>query len=241
MPNVQETYKKFFADFQEFMYSNNVLVAATGLCVGMATKEMIESVLNEAVLPIVHTIGRVSIIHNAYLSALKHVNHKMLSSILSILGSVSWSIFVWVLVVLLTFVMLEYVLNRKFIGLKSTIKDGDKINYIKAKQEAKESIIPTQAAVQQLEKEEKVEKVAVKQLKRIEEQALLKAERSKDPSKAVVAVSAPIATQIPTSKLQPPTTQPPTTQPLTTQPLTTQPTTQQTSQTPLEEFFAPLL
>jgi large-conductance mechanosensitive channel len=195
--NVGGTYRKFFSDFQQFMYSNNVLVAATGICVGMATKEVIEKLLNLIVLPIVQLAMKYSIVHIAYYKSIAYISRPEVLLIFTIFGEILWSVFVWIVIIVLTFVMLEYLLNRNVLGLKSVVKDAEKINYVKSKTEAKESIIPTEAEVVKLDKEEKAETNAGKQLQKIEEKDVKKSETDTNASIAVIASkSETIAKQI---------------------------------------------
>jgi large-conductance mechanosensitive channel len=198
---VSGTYKKFFSDFQQFMYSNNVLVAATGFCVGMATKEVIEKLLNLIVLPLVQVAMKYSIVHIAYYKSVAYISRPELLLILTTFGEILWSLFVWIVIIILTFFMLEYLLNRNVLGLRSVVKEGEKINYVKAKAEAKENIIPTKQEVKQLEKEEKAEDKAGKQLQKIEDKNVKRADKDSSTAISVVADKSKIITD--ESKVKP--------------------------------------
>jgi large-conductance mechanosensitive channel len=198
---VSGTYKKFFSDFQQFMYSNNVLVAATGFCVGLATKEVIEKLLNLIILPIVQVVMKYSILHIAYYKSISYISRPELLLILTTFGEVLWSIFVWIVIIVLTFFMLEYLLNRNILGLRSVVKENEKINYVKSKAEAKENIIPTQQEVKQLEKEEKAEDKAGKQLQKIEDKNVKRADTDSSTAISVVADKSKIITD--ESKVKP--------------------------------------
>ena len=118
---------EFKGEFQEFIFSNNVVYAAASWAVGLATKEFIQSLIEKALIPIFLAIGA-RIMSNKRKSWIKQN-----LSILSYLGSLLWIFVVWMLTIFLTFVILEYVFNRKIVGLKSTIKESDKVSFAKAK------------------------------------------------------------------------------------------------------------
>ena len=169
---VTGTYKKFFYDFQQFMFANNVLVAATGFCVGVATKEVIEKLLNMAVLPVIKFMTKFSLIKILYNKLLENTQHAVLKNILQIGGDVVWAVLQWIVIIVMTFVILEYLLNRNIIGLSSTIKSDERLDFAKAKAEAKESIIPTQKEVNALEKTDKIEKQTGEIVKELEDKKM---------------------------------------------------------------------
>ncbi len=171
--DVTGTYTRILSDFQEFMYSNNVLVAATGWCVGMATKEVIEKVLNHLVLPIIHFLLKFNIWHILYLKALDHYSKTSMAIIITTFGNLIWDIFVWVVVIFLTFLILEYILNRRIIGLKSSVKDDSKTDFVKSKAEAQQSIIPVdREEFHKIMKKDEIEKIAGEKLIDAEEKKM---------------------------------------------------------------------
>jgi large-conductance mechanosensitive channel len=172
--NVSGVYTKVFSDFQEFMYSNHVLVAATGWCVGMATKEVIEKVLNHMVLPLVHFMLRFNIWHILYNKLLDHYSKTGVAVVLTTIGNITWDVFVWIVVIFLTFFILEYVLNRRIIGLKSAVVDDNRTDFVKSKAQAGERIIPNEEEIQQVFEKQHIEKVAGAKLARAEEKTMEK-------------------------------------------------------------------
>jgi large-conductance mechanosensitive channel len=169
------------------MYSNNVLVAATGFCIGMATKEVIEKLLNTIVLPLFHLVLRMSFIKSIYDKLLNYFSKSSLNTSFTIIGDFSWSIFVWFVIIGLTFIILEYLLNRNILGMKSIIKEADKINFVKAKSGANENIIPTQTEMRKLDKEEEAEEKAGTAIKKMEENTINKAQTDTNAAIALVA------------------------------------------------------
>lgn len=135
---------KVYTDFQAFVFSNNVLVAAAGFSMGAATKECIVGMMSVTVLPALRWL--VNTLHVESLAAIP-----MLAACSQLFG-----IFVeWMATIAFTFILLEYLLNRTVFGMKSTVKAEEKKDFIKAKAEAKiDKIIPTsQAEVRDILKE----------------------------------------------------------------------------------------
>lgn len=119
--------KEIKGEFQEFIFSNNVIYAAASWAVGLATKEFIQQLIEKSLIPVLLALGA------------KFVSNKRKSwikqnlSVLSYIGNLLWIFIVWMLTIFLTFVILEYLFNRQIVGLKSTVKETDKVSFAKAK------------------------------------------------------------------------------------------------------------
>lgn len=164
------TCQKFYHDFQEFVFTNDVVLAAAGFSVGIATKEVIERLLEEIVRPLIMVMYETHAVHSAY-----HILTKVVPvQVLSTLGMVAWSVFEWMTIIILTFLMLEYFLNRNIIGLRSTVKTREQHEFVKSKVEAKASIIPTKREVKHLKEQEKLEDKAGHKIMEMEETKLKK-------------------------------------------------------------------
>jgi large-conductance mechanosensitive channel len=134
---------KFYFDFQKFIFTNNVLVAAAGWCVGVATKEVIETVIAVIILPLV-----------VWLQSLPGARHLMQVTALTTVVKVAWTLLVWVLTIIMSFVLLEYFLNRSVFGMSSTINTGQEQDFVKAKAKAKVDGILSNTPQQILEVEQ---------------------------------------------------------------------------------------
>lgn len=152
---ISDLLDSFRHDFQTFGYSNNVIGAATGIAIGSSSKQFVEDSLQLVVLPILIYIVKLFRMHKLHGFVLKYVSQKFLTTLILTAGKLSWTILNWVLTLILTFIIMEYILNRWIIGVKTTIKDGDKLTYIKAKADAKNSdIIPNQEQIHIIKKQE---------------------------------------------------------------------------------------
>jgi large-conductance mechanosensitive channel len=119
--------KEIKGEFQEFIFSNNVIYAAASWAVGLATKEFIQQLIEKSLIPILLALGA-KIMSNKRKSWIKQN-----LSVLSYIGNLLWIFIVWMLTIFLTFVILEYLFNRQIVGLKSTVKETDKVSFAKAK------------------------------------------------------------------------------------------------------------
>ena len=119
--------KEIKGEFQEFIFSNNVIYAAASWAVGLATKEFIQQLIEKSLIPILLALGA-KLMSNKRKSWIKQN-----LSVLSYIGSLLWIFIVWILTIFLTFVILEYLLNRQIVGLRSTVKETDKVSFAKAK------------------------------------------------------------------------------------------------------------
>jgi large-conductance mechanosensitive channel len=138
-------YYKFYSDLQKFIFSNNILVTASGFSIGIATKEVIEKILNAIIIPSINWI--LTFFHIKYLMKYEILNNSLY---------IIWSILIWIITIIFTFVLLEYFLNQTIFGLKGTIKQIDTVDFIKSKTEAKlDNIIPITQEDQNYIKNEK--------------------------------------------------------------------------------------
>jgi large-conductance mechanosensitive channel len=165
---IKDVTRNLRSDFQTWIFANSIIPPASGIAIGLATKQVIEQVLNLVILPIFIWITHLFSLHRVNNYLLKYVSKTVLNSVLTTSGEVAWSIFLWMLTLFLTFVILEYVLNRRIIGLKSEVKEADQKNFIKAKLGAEDGIIPTQEQVRKLNVEQEKEKKMVKDIKKEE-------------------------------------------------------------------------
>ena len=159
--------KLFLKDFREWSFTNNIMIAASGIAIGMATKDAIQNLLEEIVYPFMMFFFQLSIFKSLY-AKVSGVAPGFLSS----LGKVSWSLFEWIIIIVMTFVLLEYLLNRRIIGLKSTVKEDQKSDYLKAKAEANEPILATHRDAEKIEKKDRLEKQAGKNIQKQDDKKL---------------------------------------------------------------------
>lgn len=152
--------KKFKYDFQQFMFSNAIMVSAAGFAIGTATKELIQKIMSDLVMPIVQYL-QTSGVSQIIVKKLRLPPLAM--GFLSVLGGIFLDVLMWLTIILFTFIILEYILNRRVIGMKTTVKTQDALNFIKSKNVPDESKT-TQEELNELNKNEEQTKKAAKVL-----------------------------------------------------------------------------
>jgi large-conductance mechanosensitive channel len=163
------TFKKVYRDFQEWAYSNEILVAATGFCIGVATKEVIEKILNDIITPLITFLIKLTFVQLALDDSFASSN---LGYVINKFGRLLWDIIQWVIIIVMAFLLLEYFLNRKIIGMKSVVKAQNTTDFVKAKAQAKENIVPTKTEIKELEINEKLEEKAGEKMVKLDEKKI---------------------------------------------------------------------
>jgi large-conductance mechanosensitive channel len=155
-----------YNDFQQFVFSNNLLASAAGFSIGMATKEFLANILNELVLPIImYVFAILWYILKTYTNVLPEGIGKnpIFLGFYHSLSSIVWTTTSWFLTIVLTFVVLEYIINRQIFGLVSTVEGDKKKDFIISKIEAKKSNTTSLEQKTKIieEEEHKQEKIAM--------------------------------------------------------------------------------
>jgi len=140
--------KKFYKDFQEYTYKNQVLIAASGFAIGISTIDFIKSLIHDVFKP-------VSIAISIYFLKISHLpikKHPMIYDFFIFFYNFISIFLIWLSTIFISFFVIEYILNRKIIGLSTIITDEDKINFDKQKEKSleKNNIIPNEIDRQEL-------------------------------------------------------------------------------------------
>tara|TARA_B100000795_G_scaffold242835_1_gene206343 strand:- start:770 stop:1210 length:441 start_codon:yes stop_codon:yes gene_type:complete len=132
--------KNFYKDFQEYIFKHEVLIAASGFTIGIATSDFIKKLIDEILKPIALTIcsflfGYLSISLKLH-PIILYISFKLFNLISLILA--------WLFTIFVAFFVIEYILNRKVVGLSTVILEEDKKEFIAQKIESKKNnnIIP---------------------------------------------------------------------------------------------------
>jgi len=128
--STQAFKKKFKYDFQQFMFSNTIMVSAAGFAIGGATKELIQKIMRDLVTPIIQYL-QTSGVSKRIIKTMRVPSFAI--GILTVFGGIILDILLWLMIIMFTFVILEYILNRRIIGMKTTVKTQDALNFIQSK------------------------------------------------------------------------------------------------------------
>ena len=145
-------FKKFYKDFQEYIFKHEVLIAASGFTIGIATSDFIKKLIDEILKPIAILIGTF-ILSFFSLSIKQHpIIYYITNKIINLISLVT----AWLFTIFVAFFVIEYVLNRKIIGLSTVILDKDKKEFKEQKKESKKknNIIPNYNDIIELRKDE---------------------------------------------------------------------------------------
>ena len=146
-------FDKFYKDFQEYTYKNQVLVAASGFAIGMATTNLLTNIVDKILTPTIIKLFTFIL----KLSPL-YTKYPVLYYIVTKISDFIWLFIVWLLTIFVSFFVIEYILNRKIIGLSSSVKADEKKEFIKEKILSKQSnnILPTIKDKVQIENEKEL-------------------------------------------------------------------------------------
>lgn len=104
-------------DFSKYSNNNSLIVVAAAVCIGIATKEIIERLMNEVVLPVLQIIVNNSLYYWVYKFLLKSsVSSPFILNILNGLGTVAWLFLLWSVIVFVSFVLFKKLLDRNIIS-----------------------------------------------------------------------------------------------------------------------------
>jgi len=120
-------------DFQEFVFSNKVVVAGASWVFGMATKEFIQNLLEKILTPLFLFVSNQMLLTKYKKIILKN------SGVFKFIGDVLYIFSLWIFTLLLAYFVLEIIFNRRIVGLKSSVTESDKISFTKSKLAAESS------------------------------------------------------------------------------------------------------
>tara|TARA_Y100000389_G_scaffold24050_1_gene20722 strand:+ start:2788 stop:3390 length:603 start_codon:yes stop_codon:yes gene_type:complete len=129
---INALFTKLYNDMQSWAYTNSVVVNAGGFTIGYSTYYFITSLLallTPIILILTKKFEKVGKIIGLEKKGIVYEIIKFISNIIILTGT-------WLFTLLITFLLLEYVLNIQLLGLKSNIKDNEKKDFIVSKTEA---------------------------------------------------------------------------------------------------------
>tara|TARA_B100000795_G_C22800471_1_gene441620 strand:+ start:634 stop:1233 length:600 start_codon:yes stop_codon:yes gene_type:complete len=133
MDTIKALFIKINNDMQKWFYTNSVLINASGYTIGVSTYNYITNCITLIITPLfAYIISNINI--NKFLKLNKN---KLLYKVLVSLTKLLSITLGWLFTLFLTFLLLEYILNNKIIGLKSNVKETEKKDFIISKISAK--------------------------------------------------------------------------------------------------------
>jgi len=141
-------FKKFYKDFQEYTFKNQVLVAASGFAIGITTTDFIKNIIEDIYRPFIIFASS----HIIKLLPISTKEYPILFTFIFKFFDFFSIFFIWLSTIFISFFIIEYILNRKIIGLSSIMLEKEKDEYRKQKIESqsKNNIIPNKKDIIEL-------------------------------------------------------------------------------------------
>lgn len=112
-----QSVKNFNSNFKTFAGNQQFVIVAAAICVGIATKDAIEKILNEIIYPFIRVAANASIAFILYKKALDSTQSMtFIHMLLEKVGAVVWIFIVWFLIAFLSYVLLKKVLTVDLIN-----------------------------------------------------------------------------------------------------------------------------
>lgn len=139
-----QTVKNFNSNFKNFAANQQFVVIAAAICVGIATKDAIEKILNEIIYPFIRVAGNASIAFLLYKKALDSTQSmKTLHVLLQKVGAIVWIFIVWFLIAVLSYVLLKKVLAVDLINPQMQFVEDNTKRFLMGPMVGVENIRPT--------------------------------------------------------------------------------------------------
>tara|TARA_B100001778_G_C18574615_1_gene624274 strand:+ start:499 stop:975 length:477 start_codon:yes stop_codon:yes gene_type:complete len=147
---------KFYKDFQEYTYKNKVLVAASGFAIGIATTNLLKSIIDDVISPNI-----IKLFSSLTLISPLAIKYPIIFNFIKNFSNILWLFVIWIITIFCSFFVIEYILNRKVIGLSSNVQDDEKKQFIKEKIISKDNnnILPNEKDKINIENDKMLEKL----------------------------------------------------------------------------------
>jgi large-conductance mechanosensitive channel len=147
---------KFYKDFQEYTYKNKVLVAASGFTIGIATTNLLKSIIDDVISPNI-----IKLFSSLTLISPLAIKYPIIFNFIKNISNIIWLFIIWIITIFCSFFVIEYILNRKVIGLSSNVQDDEKKQFIKEKIISKDNnnILPNEKDKIDIENDKELENI----------------------------------------------------------------------------------
>ena len=121
--------KLFQTSFKAFTHYQPFILVAAAVCIGLATREMISTIMNESILPIVDFIIKHGLIYNAYAKLIGEIregsfSYLLLKLVLNKIAHVIWLIIVWFITIYITYIIFTKLIKLDLVSDKIAMLDA---------------------------------------------------------------------------------------------------------------------
>jgi large-conductance mechanosensitive channel len=123
--NTTDNIRNIQRDFSSFTtYNNLLIIIAAAVCVGISTREMISDIMNNAIYPILLFWTENSISVKLYKKIIEKTNSfPFLTMLLLKMGEILWIIFVWIIILWMTYFIFKKLIKIDLISEKINVID----------------------------------------------------------------------------------------------------------------------
>lgn len=129
--------RTLYTDMQKFYFSKDVVGFATSVTMGFATKDVILKVVHDILVPLLKGLAKISRVHSMT-THLHHIAARFgILPVLRVAATLSYDIFIWFVLLVSSFVLLEYFVGKTILGFNPAVHDAEtEKKFDKAKREA---------------------------------------------------------------------------------------------------------
>lgn len=103
-------------DFKKYSANSTLIIMAAAVCIGIATKDIIERFMNDVILPLIMVGTKTSILYRIYNYLLRFFSYQpIITALLKGLGTTFWLFIVWSVIIFITFVFFKKLLEKNFV------------------------------------------------------------------------------------------------------------------------------
>lgn len=104
-------------DFKKYAYNDQLILIAAAVCIGMATKDIIQTLLNDTLYPALKFIVTNSLYYWIFtILKKKSASTPFIVNTLNTIGEIAWLFLLWSIIVFISFVLFKKLLNYNIIS-----------------------------------------------------------------------------------------------------------------------------
>jgi len=104
-------------DFKKYAYNDQLILIAAAVCIGVATKDIIQTLLNDTLYPALKFIVTNSLYYWIFtILKKKSASTPFIVNTLNVIGQIAWLFLLWSIIVFISFVLFKKLLNYNIIS-----------------------------------------------------------------------------------------------------------------------------
>ena len=106
----------FHNNFDNYLSGNNIIVTASAICIGMATKDIIQRFLEEVIHPLLINVGDTKYILIFYQYLIKSTHHLPGTQLaIRMIGITIWLFVAWSIIIFITYILMKFLVKNNYI------------------------------------------------------------------------------------------------------------------------------